>query len=78
MSEKKKVMFIKNHVNGIKKGDVESYDVGRADYLVRVKVAEYVTEEPNTESKKSVTKEVKESKLKSGKTKGGNDPCKTC
>lgn len=75
MSEKKKVRFIKNHVNGIKKGDVESYDVGRADYLVRVKVAEYVTEEPKTESKKSAAKEVKP---KSGKTKGGNDPCKTC
>lgn len=75
MSEKKKVRFIKNHVNGIKKGEVESYDVGRADYLVRVKVAEYVTEEPKTESKKTVAKEVKP---KSGKTKGGNDPCKTC
>lgn len=78
MSEKKKVRFIKNHVNGIKKGDVESYDVGRAEYLVRVKAAEYVAEEPKAENKKSVAKEVKEEKPKSGKTKGGNDPCKTC
>ena len=52
MSEKKKVRFIKNHVNRIKKGDVESYDIGRAVYLVSVKAAEYVIDEPKKEDKK--------------------------
>lgn len=73
MSEKKKVRFIKNHVNGIKKGDVESYDIGRADYLVRVKAAEYVVDEPKKEDKKQATKATdKKSKNK------GDEPCKTC
>ena len=73
MSEKKKVRFIKNHVNGIKKGDVESYDIGRADYLVRVNAAEYVIDEPNKEDKKQTAKAAdKKSKNK------GEEPCKTC
>lgn len=66
----KKVKFLKDHVNGIKKGDKGDVPVGRADYLVRVGVAEYVTDEPLKEAvkveKKAPKKAVKE------------EPCKTC
>lgn len=66
----KKVKFLKDHVNDIKKGDVGEFNTARADYLVRVGVAEYVTDEPLKEAvkveKKSPKKAVKE------------EPCKTC
>jgi len=80
MSVQKKVKFLKNHVNGIKKGDVESYDEGRADYLVRVKAAEYVVEKPKVENKKSSAKAKaqKEDKPKADTKKKGDEPCKTC
>lgn len=66
----KKVKFLKDHVNGIKKGDVGEFSIGRAEYLVRGGVAEYVTNEPLKEAvkveKKAPKKAVKE------------EPCKTC
>lgn len=42
MAEKRKVRFLKDHVNGIKKGNVSEFNIGRASYLVREKIAEYV------------------------------------
>lgn len=58
----KKVRFLKDHVNGIKKGQVGDLNTGRADYLVREGIAEYV----DGEAKKSV------------KPKAEKTPCKTC
>ena len=59
---KKKVKFLKDHVNGIKKGQVGELTIGRADYLVREGIAEYV----DVETKKSV------------KPKADKSPCKSC
>lgn len=61
-----KVKFLKNHVNGIKKDDVGEFEIGRAKYLVRVGVAEYID-----------TKEVKEEEKKERKSKK-EAGCKTC
>lgn len=58
-----KVKFIKDHVNGIKAGDTGEFELGRADYLVRVGSAEYVSTD-------EVKKEVKKTRKKEG--------CKTC
>ena len=69
METKKKVKFLKDHVNGIKKGNVGEFNEARANYLVRTGVAEYVVEK---EPKKAV-KQTKEN-LKTTK----NEPCKTC
>lgn len=66
----KKVKFLKDHVNGIKKGDIGELDEARANYLVRVGVAEYTDEEP---LKKAVKVEKKAPK-KAVKV----EPCKTC
>lgn len=66
----KKVKFLKDHVNGIKKGDVGEFNIARADYLVREGIAEYIIEEP---LKTAVKVEAKEPK-KSIKV----EPCKTC
>lgn len=59
---KKKVKFLKDHVNGIKKGQVGELTIGRADYVVREGIAEYV----DGETKKSV------------KPKADKSPCKSC
>lgn len=68
MADKIKVRFLKDHVNGIKKGKEGEFGVARANYLVRVKVAEIVGEsKPKSAPKKSkITKAVKA------------EPCKTC
>lgn len=71
----KKVKFLKDHVNGIKKGQVSEFNTGRADYLVRAGVAEYVTDNGvDTEYKQAVVKP-------KGKVKQAvkqDEPCKTC
>jgi len=41
MSEKRKVKFLKDHVNGIKEADTGPIVIGKADYLVREGIAEY-------------------------------------
>ena len=41
MSEKRKVKFLKDHVNGIKQGDTGEIVVRKADYLVREGIAVY-------------------------------------
>jgi len=64
-----RITFLKDHVNGIKKGDEGEFTEGRANYLVRTGVAEYVIE---AEPKKAV-KQPKQ-KLKTTKS----EPCKTC
>lgn len=69
MEIKRKVKFLKDHVNGIKKGDVSDFNEARANYLVRTGVAEYVEE---NEPKKAV-KQTK-GKLKTTKS----EPCKNC
>lgn len=68
MADKIKVRFLKDHVNGIKKGDEGEFGSGRANYLVRVKVAEIIGEsKPKKAPKKSkTTKDVKV------------EPCKDC
>ncbi|MVZ65035.1 hypothetical protein GQF61_04170 [Sphingobacterium sp. DK4209] len=64
-----RIKFLKDHVNGIKKGDEGEFTEGRANYLVRTGVAEYVTEaEP-----KQAVKQTKQ-KLKTTKS----ELCKTC
>ena len=69
----KKVKFLKDHVNGIKKGDVGDFSEGRANYLIRTGVAELVEHE-----------EVKQAVVPTGKGKGKkqavkkDEPCKTC
>lgn len=66
----KKVRFLKDHVNGIKKGDVGDFNEARSNYLVRERIAEYVIEES---LKKAISVGDKEPK-KSIKV----EPCKTC
>lgn len=63
----KKVRFLKDHVNGIKKGQTGDFNEGRANYLVRVGVAEIIKD---VEPKKAV-KQTKGKKVKA-------EPCKTC
>lgn len=70
----KKVKFLKDHVNGIKKGQVGDFSEGRADYLVRVGVAEYVTEKEDKTELKQAVKQTKETKQAVKK----DEPCKTC
>ena len=62
--DKIKVKFLKNHVNGIKKGDVGEFDHGRATYLINIGAAELTTEG------KKATKKVE--------TKTKEKKCKTC
>lgn len=73
---KKKLKFLKDHVNGIKKGDVGDFSEGRANYLIRMGVAELVEqEEPKKdEPKKAVAPKGKNSKQAVKK----DEPCKTC
>lgn len=59
-----KVKFLKDHVNGIKSGDVGEFDHGRATYLINIGAAE-LTKEGKTATKKVEDK----SKVKK---------CKTC
>lgn len=70
----KKVKFLKDHVNGIKKGQVGDFSEGRADYLVRVGVAEYVTEKEDKPELKRAVKQTKATKQAVKK----DEPCKTC
>lgn len=70
----KKVKFLKDHVNGIKKGQVGGFPHGRAEYLVRVKVAEYVDDVVKPEPKKAVAK----TKGTPKKAVKKDEPCKTC
>ncbi|MGJ1362886.1 hypothetical protein ACR79B_20760 [Sphingobacterium spiritivorum] len=59
-----KVKLLKDH-NGQKKGTTGELAEGRANYLVRMGVAEYVEEsQPKAEVKKTSKKKV--------------EPCKTC
>jgi len=51
---KRKVKFLKDHVNSIKKGDIGEFNDARADYLVREGIAEYVED-----SKKNFKQAVK-------------------
>ena len=83
----KKVKFIKDHVNGIKKGVVADFSSGRADYLVRVGVAEYVTSEPikDNDAKPKIEEPKEEIKHAVVKPKAGlkkavkkDTPCKDC
>lgn len=70
MEKKRKVKFLKDHVNDIKKGDVGEFNEARANYLVRHKVAEYVEEnEP-----KQAVRQSKEKPKKAFKA----EPCKSC
>lgn len=69
----RKVRFLKDHVNGIKKGQEGEFNDGRANYLVRVGVAEFVDE---TSSKTSTKKSKSTSKAKPDTAK--SEPCKTC
>jgi len=68
---KKKLKFLKDHVNGIKKGDVGDFSEGRANYLIRTGVAELVEQE---EPKKAVAPKGKNAKQAVKK----DEPCKTC
>lgn len=68
--EMSRIKFLKDHVNGIKKGDEGEFTEGRANYLVRTGVAEYVTD---AEPKKSV-KQDKSKPKRSVK----QESCKTC
>lgn len=70
MADNKVIRFLKDHVNGIKKGDIGEIAYAKANYLVRVGVAEYID---GIEPKKAVTKR-KTSKKKTAK----GAPCKTC
>ena len=70
MENTRKVRFLKDHINDIKKGDVGEFKEARAYYLVRVGLAEYVEE---NEPKQSV-KQSKEKPKKAVKA----EPCKTC
>jgi hypothetical protein len=74
---KKKLRFLKDHVNGIKKGDVGDFSEGRANYLIRTGVAELVEqEEPKkVDSKKD---EPKRAVAPKGKNVKQEEPCKTC
>ncbi|QBQ41076.1 hypothetical protein E2P86_07885 [Sphingobacterium psychroaquaticum] len=67
----KKVKFIKDHVNGIKKGQVGEFSDGRANYLVRNGVAEYVE---GAEPKQAA----KQEKAKAKQAVKKDEPCKTC
>lgn len=70
MEKKRKVKFLKDHINGIKKGDVGEFKEGRANFLVRYNLAEYVEEnEP-----KQAVKQSKEKPKKAVKA----EPCKSC
>lgn len=72
-----KVKLLKDH-NGSKKGAVGEIAKGRADYLVRMGVAEYVkVADPNPKASKS-TKAVKTVKPKEEKKVEAETPCKTC
>lgn len=68
-----KVKLLKDH-NGQKKGTTGNVAKGRADYLVRVGVAEYVDVKP-TETKPKTTKSSKPKLVKKVEEK---EPCKTC
>lgn len=70
----KKVRFLKDHVNGIKKGQVGDFNEGRANYLIRVGVAELVGESVKAEPKKTAAKPKAKTKAKAAKA----EPCKTC
>lgn len=82
-----KVKLIKDH-NGRKKGTTGNVAKARADYLVRMGVAEYVVNKP-TEVKPKVEEVKTEAKPKVSKPKSTNStkqvkkveedkPCKTC
>lgn len=68
--EKVKVEFLKDHVNGIKKGDIGTLSKGRANYVVRVGAAKYVTYSPVVTEEKPVKQKTKKTPKK--------EPCKTC
>lgn len=68
---KKKLRFLKDHVNGIKKGDIGDFSEGRANYLIRMGVAEFVEQE---EPKKAVAPKGKNVK----QAVKQEEPCKTC
>lgn len=71
-----KVKLLKDH-NGQKKGTTGNVAKGRAEYLVRVGVAEYVDVKP-TETKPKTAKTTKTSKPKLVKKVEEKEPCKTC
>lgn len=62
-----KVKLLKDH-NGQKAGETGEVSEGRANYLVRTKIAEYVEE---TESEKKAKVAIKKQTKKVG-------PCKSC
>lgn len=68
---KKKLRFLKDHVNGIKKDDIGDFSEGRANYLIRMGVAELVEQE---EHKKAVAPKGKNAK----QAVKQEEPCKTC
>ena len=68
-----KVKLLKDH-NGQKKGTIGNVAKARAEYLVRVGVAEYVDEKP-TEAKPKKTKSAEPKFVKKVEEK---QPCKTC
>lgn len=68
-----KVKLLKDH-NGQKKGTIGNVAKARAEYLVRVGVAEYVDEKP-AEEKPKKTKPAKPKLVKKVEDK---EPCKTC
>lgn len=69
----KKLRFLKDHVNGIKKGQVGNFNEGRANYLIRVGVAELAEETAKAETKPKAKSNAKP-KAKTAKA----EPCKTC
>lgn len=68
MSEEKeyKMIFTRDHVGDIKKGDIGQYKIGRCEYLIRINAAKYLDE--------NEVKEVKKATKKAKKEVG----CKTC